>query len=560
MNEFSWRTRDAAIAKMGYEQFDILVIGGGITGAGIALDAATRGLAIALVEKRDFASGTSSRSTKLIHGGLRYLEHFDFALVREGLQERAVVLKNAPHLARPFPFLVPVYSDSKRNYDHPFKVRAGLVLYDLLAGRQKLGRHKSISKKETLELAPQLDKNGLKGSFVYFDGITNDSRLVAEVISTAHSYGATIANYLPVTGFAKTPNGQISGVELMNQLSGRRFQAQAHVVINATGVWLDETRNLAPDSNAETDQRHLRPSKGVHLVISSVRFKVSTALLIPSLSDHRFYFVVPWEGCVVIGTTDTDYNGDLNSPRAESSEAAEILNAINSFFPSLRLTKSDVISTFAGLRPLIGSGNHSSPKDVSRGEAIFKSDNGLISIAGGKLTTYRRMAERTVDLAVSQLTEKHGHPPIPASRTTETTISGGLYTHSDNQHAIRRLIEYKKLSVHIATRLTRTYGSNVEVIEAIISENASVFSSIIPGTDFIAAEIVYAVRFEMAITIADVLMRRTRLALVTGRQSFDYLQFVAELMGHELGWDATEQSRQIDQYCAEFANEYDVPA
>ena len=544
---------------MGYEQFDILVIGGGITGAGIALDAATRGLKVALVEKRDFAAGTSSRSTKLIHGGLRYLEHFDFALVREGLQERATVLRNAPHLARPFPFLVPIYSDSKRNYDNPLKVRAGLVLYDLLAGRQKLGRHKSISKNETIELAPQLDKNGLRGAFVYYDGITNDSRLVAEVISTAHSHGATIANHLPVTGFTKTETGRISGVQLVNQLSGRSFQAHAHVVVNATGVWLDETRNLAHGSNTdETDARYLRPSKGVHLVISSDRVKVSTALLIPSLHDHRFYFVVPWEGCVLIGTTDTDYSGDLNSPKAESSETAEILDAINSFFPGLKLSSSDVISTLAGLRPLISNGKHNSPKDVSRGEAIFESNDGLISIAGGKLTTYRRMAERTVDLAVTQLTEKYGHPPIPASTTNQTTISGGLYSHSDNQHAIRRLIEYKKLSIHIATRLTRTYGSNVEVIEAIISENAPVYSSIIQGTDFIAAEIIYAVRFEMAITIADVLMRRTRLALITGRQSFEYLQFVAELMGRELGWNSAEQSRQIDQYRAEF-EEYDVP-
>jgi glycerol-3-phosphate dehydrogenase len=539
---------------MGYEQFDILVVGGGITGAGIALDAATRGLKVALVEKRDFAAGTSSRSTKLIHGGLRYLERYDFSLVQEGLQERATVLKNAPHLAHPFPFLVPIYSNSKRNYDRPLKVRAGLFLYDLLARGKKFGRHKRISREEALKVAPQLDGRGLTGAFVYFDGITNDSRLVADVICTAHDHGATIANYLPVTAFTKNANGQISGVQLVNQLSGRKFQASAHVVVNATGVWLDETRGLTPDSKAEG--KHLRPSKGVHLVVSSDRFKVSTALLIPSLHDHRFYFVVPWEGSVVIGTTDTDYVGDLDSPKAESPEIAEILNAINSFFPMLRLSASDVVSTFAGLRPLINSEEHNSPKDVSRGEAIFESNDGLISIAGGKLTTYRRMAEQAVDLAAKRLAERHGKTAIPASATANTVLSGGSYTHADNQQAIRRLIEYKKLSAHIATRLVRTYGSNIEEIEKIISGN---YSLTIPGTDFIAAEIVYPVRFEMAITIADVLMRRTRLALISGKQSFDYLPLIAELMSHELGWDAAEQSRQIDRYRKEFEDEYAVP-
>jgi glycerol-3-phosphate dehydrogenase len=546
---------------MGYEEFDILVIGGGITGAGIALDAATRGLKVALVEKRDFASGTSSRSTKLIHGGLRYLEHFDFSLVREGLQERAIVLKNAPHLAHPFPFLVPIYRDPKRNYDHPLKVRTGLFLYDLLAGRRKLVRHKKISTQEALGLAPQLDKNGLRGAFVYYDGLTNDSRLVAEVLCTAHNHGAAIANYARVTEFTKTATGQISGAQLVSELSGRKFQAQARVVINATGVWVDETRKLTRDGSAvEVDSRHLRPSKGVHLVISSERLKVSTALLVPSLRDHRFYFVVPWEGSVIIGTTDSDYSGDLNAPKTESTEADEILDAVNRFFPKVKLSISDVISTFAGLRPLINNGPENSPKDVSRGEAIFESRDGLISIAGGKLTTYRRMAERTVDFAVKRLAEKRGETTVSGSKTTRTILSGGSYTQADNQQAIRRLIEYKKLSVHIATRLMQTYGSNIEQIETILSENNSLYSSIIPGTDFIAAEIIYAVRFQMAITIADVLMRRTRLALITGKKSFEFVPFVAELMSPEIGWDAAEQSRQVERYRDEFDSEYSAPA
>jgi len=304
--------------------------------------------------------------------------------------------------------------------------------------------------------------------------------------------------------------------------------------------------------------KHLRPSKGVHLVISAERLKVSSALLIPSLHDHRFYFVVPWEGGMIIGTTDTDYSGDLNNPKTEATEVTEILNAINSFFPALRLNTSDVVSTFAGLRPLINTNSHNSPKDISRGEAIFESNDGLISIAGGKLTTYRRMAERTVDLAAKRLTEKHEKSAIPPSTTAATILSGGSYTQSDSQQAIRRLIEYKKLSVNIATRLTRTYGSNVEQIEAILAEKKHDYSAIIPGTDFIAAEIIYAVRFQMAITISDVLIRRTRLAVITGKRSLEYVQFIAELMGHEIGWDAAEQVQQVNQYRVQFESEYSV--
>src|SRR5262245_52042593 len=244
VTEFSWRARRESLSKFAEEVFDLLIIGGGITGAGLALDAAQRGLRIALVEKRDFAAGTSSRSTKLIHGGLRYLEHFDFALVREGLRERAILAKTRPRLARPFPFVIPIYENPRRNYDRPLKMRLGLWLYDLLAGRYNFARHRKLSRDETLTLAPQLDPRGLKGAFLYYDAVTNDSRLVIEVIKTARARGAEIANYTRGAGFIRDESGMIAGARLRDELTGGGIECRARIVINATGVWMEETINL----------------------------------------------------------------------------------------------------------------------------------------------------------------------------------------------------------------------------------------------------------------------------------------------------------------------------
>ncbi|MBO0720233.1 MAG: FAD-dependent oxidoreductase, partial [Blastocatellia bacterium] len=258
MSEFSWRTRRESLDNLAKETFDILIIGGGITGAGIALDAAARGLRVALVEKRDFAAGTSSRSTKLIHGGLRYLEHFDFSLVREGLNERSVLLKIAPHLVEPFPFLIPVYRNNRRNYDHPLKMRAGLALYDLLAGRHRFGKHRQLSQAEALKLAPQLDPRGLKGALLYYDALTDDSRLVIDVIKAAHQRGAVISNYTRAAGFIKNEKGQIAGAFLRDELSGAELAARSRIVINATGVWMNDVQGLDPQQ--ETDfSKQVRP-------------------------------------------------------------------------------------------------------------------------------------------------------------------------------------------------------------------------------------------------------------------------------------------------------------
>ena len=557
MTQFSWQTRRQSLEKFAEEIFDILVIGGGITGAGIALDATSRGLRVALVEKRDFAAGTSSRSTKLIHGGLRYLEHFDFGLVREALVERAILVKIAPHLAEPFSFLIPIYRNSQRNYDHPLKMRAGLVLYDLLAGRYGLSRHKRLSRDETLRLAPQLDPQGLKGSFLYFDALTDDSRLVIEVIKTAHERGARLANYTRATGFIKNKDEKISGVVLRDDLGGIEIKARAGTVINATGVWMDEVIRLNGEKGPEIS-RSLRPSKGIHLTISADRLRVNSACLIPSLTGHRFYFVVPWGGRVNIGTTDTDYNGGKDSPRAEDYEVNEILGAINSYFPETQLAAADVISSWAGLRPLISNPNAKRTTDVSRKEELFETGDGLISISGGKLTTYRRMAARAVDLAAQRLSERFG---IKSGRTDtdHIAVSGGTMSRDELEHAARRIAESESLPSKTAAHLIHAYGSNYRQLIELMREDEQLRRPLIEGLPHLCAEIVYAARSEMALTLADVLARRTRLAMLAGDDSVKCARAAATIMARELGWSDDEASRQIAQFTDEYEREYAAP-
>ena len=557
MTEFSWRTRRQSLGRLAEEQFDVLIIGGGITGAGIALDATLRGLRTALIEKRDFASGTSSRSTKLIHGGLRYLEHFDFALVREALLERAILTKIAPHLTEPFPFFIPIYQNSRRNYDHPLKMRAGLVLYDLLAGRHNLGRHRRLSRDETLKLAPQLDSQGLKGAFLYFDAVTDDSRLVIEVIRAAHERGGCLANYARVTGFIRNEEGKISGVRLIDELNGREFEADAKIIINATGVWVEDMLNLGMQARSFPGKKTVRPSKGVHLTVSAERLRVNAAWLIPSLNGHRFYFVVPWEGRVNIGTTDTDYQGDKDSPRVESDEVDEILGAINSYFPHVQLEPSDVISSWAGLRPLISDHNAKSTTEVSRKEELIETEDSLISISGGKLTTYRIMAERTVDLAAQRLSERFGID-AGVARTNEINISGGEMGRDDLSKAAQKLVETKSLSIETARHLVFSYGSRYQELIDLMREDEKLREPLIEGLPHTCAEVIYAVRSAMGMTLADVLARRTRLAMLAGKKSLDCAPKVASLMAREMDWDEGEIKRQIEQFADEYQREYEA--
>lgn len=549
---FSWQTRQQSLAKMRAETFEVLIIGGGITGAGLALDAATRGLKTALIEKRDFSSGTSSRSTKLIHGGLRYLEHYDFALVREGLRERAELLKLAPHLAEPFPFVIPMYQDRRRNYDHPWLVRAGLFLYDLLAGKYNIQRHRRVSREAALELAPQLDPRGLQGALVYYDGRTNDARLVIEVLKSANTQGAAIANYVRLVSFSKDAQGKVAGAQLHDELTGESFAVAARTVINATGVWMNDVRSLS--EALSDDDKQLRPSKGIHLIVSAERLRVTTAWLIPAIGEKRFYFVVPWEGRVNIGTTDTDYHGDKDAPGAFEAEALQILAAVNAYFPTAQLELSDVISAWAGLRPLISSGNtKQSTTAVSRKEEIFADDDGLISLAGGKLTTYRLMAERGIDLAAEQLQERFGRT-TKKSRTADLVIGGGLLKPHESEARAQQLAQAENLPLATAQHLLHSYGSDYERLLELMRENESLREPLLPDLPNVAAEVVYAVRAELALTIADVLTRRTRIAMLGA--ALHCVDKVADVMGHELGWDAAQKAQQKVAFQAEYNREY----
>ena len=525
--EFSLRKRAANLDRMRNEEFDLAVIGGGVTGAGVALDAASRGLKVALVEKRDFASGTSSRSSKLIHGGLRYLEQWNFGLVRESLHERAVLSRMAPHLSKPLQFLVPVYSSSERSPlgANRVKLAAGLWLYDLLAGRQNIGRHRWLAKQDALKIAPALDPGGLRGAFLYYDCLTDDARLVIEVIKAAAAHGALIANYATTRGFSKT-RGRISSIQIEDMLDRNSFELRARVFVNATGVWSDEVSRL---SDAKAPKK-LRPSKGIHIVTPSEKFQNQTAVLIPSIGERRFLFVIPWHGRTVIGTTDADYEGDLDEPQASSEEVDRVVQSAALAFPDANLSGKDVISSFAGLRPLIKA-DHQSTKELSRKEEIFEDEAGLITITGGKLTTWRRMAERVVDLAVGVLEFIDGtrRPRWNRSVTEDIQLAGGT---PEGDVLERPADEATKFGVDVATvkHLMETYGGNYRVILELTRESEELKSVLVEGLPHIEAEVVYASRFEMASTAEDFLSRRTRIELLARDNGRSCVTRVASLM------------------------------
>jgi glycerol-3-phosphate dehydrogenase len=558
MTEFSWRTRNEHLDHLALETFDVIIIGGGITGAGLALDAAQRGLKTLLIEKRDFSAGTSSRSTKLIHGGLRYLEHYDFAMVREGLRERAILTRIAPHLAEPFPFLVPIYRQPQRNYSHPLLMRAGMIIYSLLAGSFGPGRHRRLSPAEALQFAPGLDPQGLDGALLYYDGLTNDSRLVIEVLKSAHQAGACIINHATASGFLTDEAGQLCGVRIYDNLTKRKLTARTGIVINATGVWMEETLRL-PGSHPGRISRTVRPSKGIHLTVSAARLPVKGAWLIPSLVGHRFYFVVPWEGRVNIGTTDTDYTGSKDDPSATAAEIAEIIGAINAYFPETRLEMNDVITCWAGLRPLISDPEVKNTTDISRQEEVIESADGLISIGGGKLTTYRLMAENGINLAVKRLRERGRLTVRRACQTSISPVCGGELDRTALLALAHQLADEFEMARATTEHLVFNYGSEAPRVLELLAESEDLRQPLVPGLPVIGAEVLYAARAEMALSITDILTRRTRLAMTAGREAIPAALTVAEILARELGWNAAERDRQLAEFKQELSREYLAP-
>jgi len=531
---FSPRTRAEALARFQADTFDIAIIGGGITGAGIARDAAQRGLAVALLEKGDFASGTSSKSSRMAHGGLRYLAQRHVHLVRESLVERGVLLRLAPHLVHPLPYILPVYEGGPNKR---FVLRAGLTAYDLLAGRRRLQRHRGLSRQALERTEPTVRTDGLQGGFRYFDCVVNDARLTLATVRSAARDHAAVASYTEATDVL-SEGGRVTGVHFTDRLSGTTGTLRAHVVVAAAGPWTDQVRALAGA------QRILRPTKGIHVVVGHARLPLSNAVAF-AFGD-RMMFAVPYGDYTYIGTTDTDYPGDPGQARAETDDVAYVTEATNSAF-TVGLSPDDVLSTWAGVRPLVYE--EGTPSDVGRDYEIQVGPEGFITIAGGKLTTYRAMAEDLVNTVVRQEARRLGGARPPC-RTASTTLPGGDLDRFERyrQAAAAALEESWGLSRQAALHLPDTYGTEYLKVLAYARHSPDLLQPLAPDVPVLAAEAIYAVEEEMALTLEDFMARRTELMLFEPQHGLEAAGRTADLMGEALGWDRHQRNEEMERY------------
>lgn len=496
--------------------WDVVVIGGGASGLGAAIDAVTRGFRTLLLEQADFTKGTSSRSTKLVHGGVRYLAQGNVALVLEALRERGLLKKNAPHLVRDQRFIIPAY----RWWEKPFYT-IGLTLYDLLAGRLGLGRSYPCAKKKTLDKIPTLVNTSLRGGIVYHDGQFDDSRLAINMVQTVKDHGGTILNYMKVTGLLKD-KGRISGVTATDQESGVKYTIPAKSVLNATGVFVDDILRM-DDPDAKDI---VRPSQGVHLVLDKEFVPGDHAIMIPKTSDGRVLFAIPWHDKVVVGTTDIQKDKTELEPAALQEEIDFILETVGRFLKKAP-KKSDVRSVFAGLRPLAApSEDNKKTKEISRGHRVVVSDSGLVTIIGGKWTTYRQMAEDSVD----KLIEVAG---LPLKKSVTRTLP---------IHGSRELNGHQgPLSI---------YGTDEEGLMALVRKDPDLGKPISEGMNIIKAQVVWAVHEEMARTVEDFLARRSRALFLDARESVNMAPAVARVMAIELGRDEAWEVDQVADYAS----------
>ncbi|MBN6187484.1 glycerol-3-phosphate dehydrogenase/oxidase [Aneurinibacillus sp. BA2021] len=540
MNQpFASRQRQQILRDMENKQFDVLVIGGGITGAGIVLDAQSRGMSTALVEMQDFAAGTSSRSTKLVHGGLRYLKQLEFKLVAEVGKERAIVYENAPHVTTPEWMLLPMIEGGTYG---KFATSIGLRVYDTLAGVRRDERRVMLSKEETLQKEPLLRTDKLKGGGYYVEYRTDDARLTIEVMKEAVHRGAKALNYVKAEELLYE-NGKITGIVAVDQISGEKHTVRAKKVINAAGPWVDKIREK--DGSKKGKRLHL--TKGVHLVIDGQRFPLRQSVYFDT-PDGRMVFAIPREGKTYIGTTDTNYHGDIANPKMTVEDRDYILRAANFMFPTLKLTAEDVESSWAGLRPLIHE-EGKSPSELSRKDEIFISESGLLTIAGGKLTGYRKMAERIVDLVASQLNEE-GQGSYPGCSTDKIRLSGGDVGGSDHfaafvQQQVKEGIAVG-LSAAEAEQLARRYGSNVGRLYTILRERGEEAAD--AGlSKAVFASIVYGMEEEMAATPEDYFVRRTGALYFNIGWVKQWKEPVIAYMGSALGWSEQETARHRER-------------
>ena len=493
-------------------RWDMIVVGGGATGVGVAIDAATRGYEVLLLEQSDFGKGTSSRSTKLVHGGVRYLEQGNISLVMEALRERGLLLRNAPHLVHDRAFVVPNYDW----WEAPF-YGLGLKVYNLLAGKYGFGTSRILSKEETLERLPTIETGGLRGGVIYFDGQFDDSRLLIDMVATAYEQGATPLNYVAVTALTKDAEGFIDGVVARDAESGDEFHAQAEVVINATGPFSDNLRRQADASIAPM----IAPSQGIHLVFDRSFLPGESAIMVPHTSDGRVMFAIPWHDHALIGTTDTPVAGAVLEPVAMEEEIEFILNTA-SLYLAHKPTRDDILSVFAGIRPLVRSSEGGNTAALSRDHTIHIDPSGLLTICGGKWTTYRHMAESCVNQAamLARLPEK---PCV-----TEHLNLHGFHPGAEKFGHLR------------------VFGSDAPPIREMMRADPSLAVPLDPALPYTGAEVVWAVRHEMARTVEDVLARRIRALFLNAKAALRMAPRVAELMAGELGRDTAWQARQVE--------------
>ncbi len=536
---FSAQDRAAILQKMTQETLDVLVIGGGITGSGIALDAVTRGMKIGLVEMQDFAAGTSSRSTKLVHGGLRYLKQFEVKMVAEVGKERAIVYENGPHVTTPEWMLLPFHQGGTFG---SFSTSIGLRVYDFLAGVKSSERRKMLSAQETLNKEPLVKQDGLKGGGYYVEYRTDDARLTIEVIKEAVKRGALASNYTKAVDFIYE-DGKLKGVKVKDTISGKEYKIFARKVINAAGPWVDTLRKIDNSKKGKT----LQMTKGIHLVIDHERFPLEQAVYFDT-PDGRMVFAIPRDGKTYVGTTDTVYKADPIHPRMTTADRDYVIKAINYMFPTVKVTADDVESSWAGVRPLIHE-DGKSPSEISRKDEIWQSDSGLITIAGGKLTGYRKMAEMVVDLAVELLQKETGQTFKP-SQTKHMAISGGDVGGSAGLPAFIRQHADAGANVGLsreqAEKLSGFYGSNVTQLFARVNQPDAIAEELGLPAD-VRVRLVYAMEEEMTAKPVDFFIRRTGALFFDIAWVQQWKQPVIEYMARRLNWSADQKRRYTDE-------------
>lgn len=519
--------RPEALRRLTDEPFDVLVVGGGITGAGCALDAASRGLRTALVERQDFASGTSSKSSKLVHGGIRYLQQREFGLVYEGLAERQLALRNAPHLVRVLPFLIPILSkDGLIDRRVARALGAAMWMYDLTGGLRIHKAHQRVSKDQALTLMPTLREDNVASAYLYYDAQTDDARLTLCLARTAAAHGAAVANAVRVVALTKGSDGKVTGARVA--ADDREFEIRARTIVNATGVWSDGVRAL----DEGTHPASIRPAKGIHIAVPWSKVRNEIAAIVPVPKDRRSVFVVPWGDFTYVGTTDTDYDGPIDDPQCTPADVEYLLTALNRAITD-PVSTADVTGTWAGLRPLLASASNERTADLSRRHGVRVSTSGVVTVTGGKLTTYRRMASDTID-QVGRLLGRRIR-----ARTKHLLLLG-----ADGFQAPPATAEAASLHEHLAGR----YGTEAEDVLALIREDPTWREPLVPGLPYVRAEAIHAARHEMAGSLDDVLSRRTRSRLLARDASRAAADDVARLIAPELGWDAARTRHEVEGF------------